>query len=57
MAFLKIAKLFNGITNYFIQSYEFVLIIPTKISSRGMNDTTALEKRVTAVVNASFSID
>ena len=29
----------------------------TEISDWGMHDTTSLEKRVTAVVNASFSIE
>lgn len=37
--------------------FQITPVNSTEISDWGMNDTTALEKRVTAVVNASFSIE
>ena len=37
--------------------FQITPVNSTEISDWGMNDTAALEKRVTAVVNASFSID
>jgi len=37
--------------------FQITPVNSTEISDWGMNDTTALEKRVTAVVSASFSID
>ena len=37
--------------------FQITPVNSTEISDWGMNDTTSLEKRVTAVVNASFSIE
>ncbi|MFA5160529.1 MAG: SIMPL domain-containing protein, partial [Candidatus Omnitrophota bacterium] len=37
--------------------FQITPVNSTEISDWGMNDTTSLDKKVTAVVNASFSIE
>jgi hypothetical protein len=37
--------------------FQLTPVNSTEVSDWGMNDTTSLDKKVTAVVNASFSIE